>query len=52
LAQRGLNYLSEEEMMELFKEYFGETYTIKKQKDTSVKVETDGDCSLNEEKDE
>jgi hypothetical protein len=37
LVQRGLNYLSEEEAVELFKEYFGEKYTIEKEKNTCVK---------------
>jgi hypothetical protein len=37
LVERGLNYLSEEEAVEFFREHFGEKYTIKKQKDTGVK---------------
>jgi hypothetical protein len=32
LVERGLNYLSEEEAVELFKEHFGEKYIIKKTK--------------------
>jgi hypothetical protein len=50
LEQRGLNYLSEEGAVELFKEYFGEKYTIEKQKDTRVMKETNGGCGLEEEK--
>jgi hypothetical protein len=49
LVERGLNYLSEEEAVELFKEHYGEKYTIKKQKDTGVKEETDGGGSHDEE---
>jgi hypothetical protein len=30
LVQRGLDYLSEEESVELFKEHFGEKYIIEK----------------------
>jgi hypothetical protein len=47
LVQRGLNYLSEE-AVELFREYFGGKYTIKKQKDTGVKEATDRGYGLNE----
>jgi hypothetical protein len=43
--------LSEEEAVELFNEYFGEKYTIEKQKDTRVKEETDGNHGFDEGKD-
>jgi hypothetical protein len=51
LVERGLNYLSEKGAVKLFKEHFGERYTIKKQKDTGVREEMDvgGDHEEEEE---